>query len=105
MHEMNVKWHLYDFTVYAPNATWNAVGGVYVFAGINEQNQWFPLYIGQSESLAARLPTHERWSEAVQRGATHVHAMAVPLEANRLAIESDLIQRFDPPLNRQHRGY
>ena len=52
-------------------------------------------------SLAERLPTHEKWSAAVRLGATHVHAIVVPLATTRDLIERQLIQAFQPLLNRQ----
>jgi hypothetical protein len=43
------------------------------------------------------------WNLAVRLGATHVHAMEVEQEAERCAIEQELIGKFRPPLNTQHR--
>ena len=60
-----------------------------------------PLYVGQAESLAERLPTHERWPEAMRLGATHVHARVVLEAAMRDSIESQLIRSFQPRLNVQ----
>ncbi|MFO0823185.1 MAG: hypothetical protein U0792_08700 [Gemmataceae bacterium] len=96
-----VSWQSYDMIVYDPqnNITWNRVAGVYVFCGLNRNNQWVALYIGQTNCFAERMPTHERWQEAVRRGATHVHAMTVPLAANRDRIEEELIRVYQPPLN------
>jgi excinuclease UvrABC nuclease subunit len=93
----------YDFAVYDSNATWNDVGGVYIFAGLNAQHRWVPLYAGKADSFRTRIPQHERWSEAVRLGATHVHAMVVPAEATRAAIEAELIRQLQPPLNQQLR--
>ncbi len=97
----SVQWLSYDFTVYVPNTTWNDVAGVYIFSGINPQNQWVALYVGQTDSFRNRIPSHEKWSPAVRAGATHVHARAESLEATRLAIERELIQAFQPSLNSQ----
>ncbi len=82
-------------------ANWNAVAGLYIFAGTNSEGQWFPLYVGQAGSLAERIPTHERWQEAVQLGATHVHAKVVSLKATRDSLEDQLIQAYQPVLNVQ----
>ena len=98
-----VTWLSYEFTVYPHGSTWNAVGGVYIFAGITPQNQWRAYYIGQAESFQERILDHERWAEAARLGATHVHARAVPQAATRASIEAELIQRFQPPLNSQLR--
>lgn len=98
-----VNWQSHTFTVYAPNTTWNDVGGVYIFAGQNSNNQWVALYIGKAESFKNRIPNHERWAEAVRLGATHIHAMAIAQEASPVQIESSLIQAFQPRLNTQQK--
>ncbi|HEV8580857.1 MAG TPA: hypothetical protein VGX68_17465 [Thermoanaerobaculia bacterium] len=102
---MSVSWLGYDFDVYDPlTTTWNDVGGVYIFAGTNHQNEWAPLYIGQADSFHNRIPCHERWAEAALLGATHVHAMTVPQAANRARIEHELCLAYQPPLNTQLRS-
>jgi len=98
-----VRWLSYDFLVYDPNATWNDIAGIYIFCGLNAQNLWVPLYVGQTDSFRNRIPSHDKWTLALQRGATHVHAMVVPQAATRDMIEKDLIGRLQPPLNIQHR--
>lgn len=96
-----VNWSGYTFKVYYPNTEWNDVAGIYIFTGLNTKNLWVALYIGQTNSFANRLPSHERWPEAVRLGATHIHAMAVARQGDRDIIESRLIQDFQPPMNDQ----
>jgi hypothetical protein len=98
-----VTWGAHQFGVYQHGASWSAVAGLDIFAGKNSEGRWVALYIGQAESLAERLPTHERWSEAARLGATHVHAKVESLAATRDAVERQLIQAFQPRLNTQHR--
>ena len=93
----------YPFDVCDFGADWNHVGGVYIFTGLNNWNGWVPLYIGQADSFRNRIPSHEKWSLAVRRGATHVHAMVVRQEATRGAIERELILAYQPTLNVQYR--
>ena len=101
---ISVQWLSYDFTVYNPlMTTWNDVAGVYVFTGLDRIGRWIALYIGQADSLRTRLSRHEQWSPAVRLGATHVHAMVVPLKADRDRIEQELIQAYRPTLNLQLR--
>ncbi len=98
----SVTWLSHEFTVYDPKTTdWNEIAGIYIFAGLNAQELWVPLYIGQTDDFHARLPSHERWTEAELLGATHVHAMVVSLAASRDTIEKELIQAYQPPLNVQ----
>jgi len=100
-----IIWNGYGFKVCDFNGSWNEVGGIYIFTGLNyQQNLWVPLYIGQADDFRNRIPTHERWGQAVQRGATHVHAMVVPQAARRAAIERELITTFQPALNVQLRS-
>ncbi len=97
-------WQNVEFSVYTSDASWNESAGIYIFAGVNQQNKWVALYIGQASSLAARLATHERWSEAVKLGATHIHARVVTHQAERDALEKQLIQAYQPRLNVQLKG-
>ena len=100
--DITIKWLEHEFTVYRHDADWHNVAGLYIFSGKDPtDNKWFPLYIGQALSLSERLPTHEKWSAAVRLGATHVHAMVVPLATRRDSIERQLIETFQPSLNRQ----
>ena len=96
------RWGTHDFIVYTPATTWNDVGGVYIFCGVNPENEWQAYYIGQADSFANRLSSHDRWDEAVRLGATHVHAMVVEQEASRDIVEQALIELFQPELNTHH---
>ena len=62
---------------------------------------WRPLYVGKTQDFSARLPTHERWLEAVLLGATHIHARTEGNSWLRMLIEQELIETFRPPLNVQ----
>ena len=95
------KWLSYEFTVYVPDTTWNDVAGVYIFCGVNAQNQWVALYIGQADSFRDRLSSHEQWDTARRQGATHIHALMVAQSAERDAIERALIHAYQPRLNTQ----
>ncbi len=73
--EVTTKWLDLEFYVYEHvNLGWSEVGGLYVFAGQRLDDsgilRWHPLYVGKTQDFSARLPTHERWPEAVQAGAT-----------------------------------
>jgi excinuclease UvrABC nuclease subunit len=93
-------WSSYNFYVFTDRTNWNESPGVYIFCGLTAQNQWEAYYIGKTENFADRLPNHDRWKEAVaQFGATHIHAIVVNRAADRAAIEEELIQRFQPPMN------
>lgn len=96
-------WLSYEFFVYVPETTWNNVSGIYIFAGLNFENQWIPYYIGQCDSFQSRIPSHEKWDRARSLGATHIHARNVPLQEDRDRIEEELILAYRPTLNDQLR--
>lgn len=96
-----VTWLTHEFSIHLHEEQWNNVSGIYIFAGLNHQNHWEPLYIGQADSFQDRIPSHEKWDKAQSLGATHVHAMVVPQAAIRDRIEYQLIQQFQPVLNQR----
>jgi excinuclease UvrABC nuclease subunit len=98
-----VRWITHDCEVNQHGANWNDVPGIYIFAGVNSAQKWYPLYVGQAKSLAERLPNHEKWPAALLLGATHVHAMVVQDESARCSIEQELIHTFQPRLNTHYR--
>jgi len=97
-----VNWGGYNFEVCEKSGLWRVSPGLYVFAGF-ANGYWIAKYIGKTEDFNARIPRHERWEEAVRLGATHVHARIETNAIQRMLIERDLIQRFQPPLNDQLR--
>lgn len=61
-------------------------------------------YIGKAPDLPASLvPSHEKMSEAILRGATHLLIIPCADKRRRTAIKADLIAFYQPPLNRQRR--
>lgn len=99
-----VQWLSYPFYVCEHESPWLDRGGIYIFTGLNRRNQWVAMYIGQTDSLSTRIPSHEKWGPAARLGATHVHAMVVKQAIQRAAIEAELIRAFQPRLNQQQKG-
>lgn len=93
-----------SFGVYQHSGDWTDVSGIYMFCRQESNGSYTPLYIGQASSLKDRLPLHEQWIPAVQKGASTVHAAVVPLQDDRDLFEKQLIQQFQPLLNQQHKG-
>ncbi len=91
----------HSFLVYdLEGTTWNDVPGVYIFAGLDSTRGWWQAkYIGRTNSFKDRIPNHERWDEAQQMGATHVHARVVQGAAQQIDLEDALIRAYRPPLN------
>ena len=97
-------WSGYGFEVYDPNPRrWEFVGGVYIFCSRNNQDQWIPYYVGQTENMHSRIRRHEKWRPAQQEGATDIHVKAVPDKSLRERIEHELVQIYQPPMNVQLR--
>ncbi len=98
-----VMWLSYEFTVCSYGGQWNNVGGIYIFVGLDWAGQPIPYYIGQCDSFQNRIPSHEQWDRAQALGATQIHAMTVPLAADRGRIEEELIGYYQPKINTQLR--
>ncbi|MBA2125069.1 hypothetical protein DLM45_02360 [Hyphomicrobium methylovorum] len=82
----------------------NRVAANYVFAKQLPNGNFSPLYFGETGDLSSRMPTHEVWSQAIRLGATHALAHSTQGgEQARRAEESDLIARWNPPLNTHYR--
>lgn len=81
-----------------------SVGGNYAFVKQLPNGNFSPLYFGKADDLSQRVPYHDRWADAVRLGATHVMAHTTPAgDDARCAEEQDLIRKWNPALNVQHR--
>ena len=67
--------------------------------GTQRKTDGFPLYVDQTESLAASLPTHPRWPEAARRAATHVHVAGEHDPRIRQDTKDLIIQHYLPQMN------
>ena len=98
------KTYGYWFTPSIAAADLKDEGGNYMFVRQLPNGNWLPVYIGVADSLRSRLPTHEQLAEAQRLGATHVMTHTNPAGSQaRLDEERDLIQKWNPALNIQHR--
>jgi hypothetical protein len=87
-----------------PGSTWLDKPGNYLFCKWNARN-WVIQYAGECQSFSTRIPTHERWGEAVRDyGVTMAfsHVTQGGVDA-RQREERDLIQAYNPPMNIHHR--
>ncbi len=104
----NCTWPLgngesFECGIYSQDGVWNRLAGLYIFACIRDETHWRALYVGQTDDFGSRIPSHERWTEAVLLGATHVHAAVVSNQADRNMLEAMLIQNLQPPMNNHFR--
>ena len=68
------------------DGAWRPVGGLYIFA-LLDRREWRPLYVGETDSFRRRFANHERWPEAAQLGATHVH-----VRAEKSAVQREILE-------------
>jgi len=94
----------FDFQAHPITANWNDAAGIYMFASQDSSGNWTVYYVGQTDSFKNRLPTHERWAEAVRSGATTVLACTVTVQTMRDLVEKELCQQLQPNLNTHHVG-
>ena len=96
----------YVFEIYPIGTAFHAVSGVYILCRkIPGASTWEALYVGETQSLHQRLNAgiahHDGYRRAVRQGATHVGALVVNDETNRLRVETDLRHGLNPVANRQ----
>lgn len=107
-----VRWlgasgRVYEFET-VPIGTWTyfPVPGVYIFCRDIGNDQFSPLYIGETDDFSRRIGSelvrHHKWDEVRLRGATHIATLVVPGHYTaRLAVETDLRHGCKPPCNDQ----
>ena len=97
-----VKWEGVAFSIYdINNTTWPDLPGVYMFVGVNQNDEWFPLYVGRTirDTLAQRLASHRRLREAKRLGAVTIHLVVRSSPAGRKSLEQRLYDAYDPRMN------
>jgi hypothetical protein len=93
----------YTFTIYSFNTTFKDVGGVY-FITRSETKQdnttrLVHIYIGQTEHLSERFDNHHKATCFKKNKADRICIFREDNEEQRLAIEQDLIDKYNPPCN------
>ena len=93
----------YNYWIYEIDTSFKDVPGNYIYAKEASPNQWTPIYIGETESLQDRLTSsHEKLPCIKKHGGTHIHAHTSSSDENvRRAEEADLIEKWDPPCNKE----
>lgn len=92
----------YKYWIYPLSATFEAVGGNYIFAKETRAKKFELIYIGEADDLSEGLTNRLAVRQSVQRnGATHIHAHSTPGGPPIRGDEvSDLISNYDPHCNR-----
>ncbi len=92
----------YKYWIHAIGTTFKDEPGNYIFAKETSRGHWTPIYIGETNSLRDRLSNHEKMSCVRRNGGTHIHAHTSSSDVNvRRAEESDLLDKWDPPCNKE----
>lgn len=95
----------YPYEIYSLDAAFQALPGNYIYAGQAADGTWVPVYVAQTRDLHQRLEGHVRVEDAVQNGATHLHAhYCTAGQAARCTEERDLVLRWQPVCNDRVEG-
>jgi len=100
-----VKWpgqsgEEYAYTVYPIDTQFEMGPGNFIYAGQAADGGWVPIYIAQTRSLGQRLEGHVTVADAIQKGATHIHAHYDTVgQGARCHEEQDLVVRWKPVCN------
>ncbi len=90
----------YSYEIYSLDTSFQPLPGNYIYAKQAEDGTWIPVYIAQTRDLHQRLEGHVRVDDAVQNGATHLHAHYCSAgQASRCSEERDLILLWKPVCN------
>ena len=109
---LNITWRgasgqSYTFETYSVGTRFKHVSGVYIFCRqISASGNWEALYVGETQSFEQRLNTgiasHDGYARALRLGMTHIAALVVSGDAERLRIETDLRHGLNPSANAQN---
>ncbi len=92
----------YHYDVFPIDASFRPLPGIYIYAKQLSDGDWSPIYIAQTRDLHQRLEGHVKLQDAVNNGATHLHAhYDTAGQSARCTEEHDLIQRWHPVCNDQ----
>ena len=89
----------YPFGAYPRTSSWNSVAGVYVI--LRDTAGGTVLYVGETEDLKQRLSNHHRQACFDRNNWTHLAFLGEGSETQRLQIERDLMDKYQPVCNRQ----
>jgi hypothetical protein len=96
----------YTFDCFPGNQAFNPVSGVYILCRNIPGGGWEALYVGETGSFKDRLNVgqslHDGYQRAKAAGATHIAAMLVSGDTERLRIETDLRHGLNPSCNAQN---
>ena len=85
----------YEYGVHALPVTFNPnQDGNYIYAKLNSQRQWVPVYIGEGDLADRSSDNHHQTACIKSKGATHFHEHLNANQDDRRAEEQDLLARY-----------
>lgn len=96
---MGASGQQHQFGVYPWGTRFTAVGGLYLVLKKQSSSNYDVLYVGQTGNLSERFDNHHKQASFDRHGRTHIAVKAESGEKARLAIETDLIRKYQPPCN------
>jgi len=90
----------YQYEIHPIDTSFEGLPGNYIYAKQTDDGSWIPIYIAQTRDLRQRLEGHVKVDDAMQSGATHIHAhYCASGQAARCSEERDLILQWQPVCN------
>ena len=88
----------YQFTSYTTDHEFEDTSAVYILSKSRIENKkrfHSVMYIGESSELSTRLSHHQHLDESINS----ILVMYIPSKTDRLRVERDLIEHYNPPRN------
>lgn len=95
IHVTGISKKQYTFEVYQKHLSWNSVAGVYLILRKNQNGNYLPIYVGETENLGERFQDHHKMACFEKNGWTNLGFLHEKNEHNRLAIEQDILKNFN----------
>ena len=100
-HWVGVSKQTFKYWVYPIGTSLKPEGGNYIFAKLDMNGRWVPVYIGQTSNLAERFDDHHAAPCILRNGATHIHAHLSADKHARVKEETDLRANYRTACNKQ----
>lgn len=82
--------------MYSLDTTFKSLPGVYIFLKSSNNN---PVYVGETGDLSSRFDDHHKAAAIRNLGADRIGVLVEQNDAQRLAIERDLLTNYNWPCN------
>ena len=97
-------WGRYSFTVWKLPQKFGSFPGVYIYTRLVGKRH-FPVLIEQAEDVTSRRLEHDKIAPGISKHSDYIHCRVVEDEDERREIEKELVAKYNPPLNVEHRTW